>query len=224
MKCITCSSCYCLITVNLKNIKCKSCHSTFHLQSRCLKLENNEVLNLHDEIFLCYQCLENSLPFNSLDDVDYDIAINNLNNDLSQRECEKLRNLTFNPFGLNQSHNKRDHILDAVNPEVHYYNESNASSNYYLVNDFQQAVRTNHVSGNELSIFHLIVRSLRNKFDECLNYLHVLHFSFSIIALTETWLNYEHDNQDICIPGYHDIKLNRKAKSGGGVCLFVKER
>ena len=69
---------------------------------------------------------------------------------------------------------------------------------------------------------HLNVRSLRNKFDALLNYLQMLTHNFSIIALTETWLN-DMDDDNFKIHGYNLTKVNRQTKGGGGICIFTRE-
>lgn len=63
---------------------------------------------------------------------------------------------------------------------------------------------------------HFNVRSLRNKFDDVI-------CSFSLIALAETWLNESHINDETQIPGYRNVMVNRKHKTGGGVSLYIKD-
>ena len=67
------------------------------------------------------------------------------------------------------------------------------------------------------------MRSLRNKFDDVINYLISFSFSFSLISLAETWLNESHINDETQIPGYRNIMVNRKHKTGGGVSLYIKD-
>ena len=42
---------------------------------------------------------------------------------------------------------------------------------------------------DELSLLHMNIRSIKNKFDELSDYLTSLKYHFSIIGLTETWLS-----------------------------------
>ena len=67
---------------------------------------------------------------------------------------------------------------------------------------------------------HFNVRSLTNKFDDLIHYLNSLSFSFSLTALTETWLNESHINDETQIPGYRNIIVNRKHKKGGGLAFI----
>ena len=72
----------------------------------------------------------------------------------------------------------------------------------------------------KLSILHLNLRSVSNKFDALKNYLNSLNRKFTIIALTETWLN-DNDYDNFKIPGYKSTKLFRQNKIGGGICIFL---
>ena len=72
---------------------------------------------------------------------------------------------------------------------------------------------------NHISMVHFNVRSLTNRFDNLINYLNLLSISFSLTALTETWLNESHISDETQIPGYRNIIVNRKHKKGGGVSL-----
>lgn len=72
---------------------------------------------------------------------------------------------------------------------------------------------------NHVSMVHFNVRSLTNKFDDLINYLNSLSFSFSLTALTETWLNESDISDETQISGYRIIIVNRKHKKGEGVNL-----
>ena len=98
---------------------------------------------------------------------------------------------------------------------------SDPVTNYFTTQEFNDYVTGK--TSNMLSMIHLNIRSMRNKFDDLLTYLNSIACEFSVIALTETWLN-ENDYQDnFEIPGYNTHKLNRKNKVGGGICIFTKD-
>ena len=46
---------------------------------------------------------------------------------------------------------------------------------------------------------------------------------FDILTISETWLNGSVHDSEIVIPGYTIKRLDRTNKTGGGVCVFVKE-
>ena len=72
----------------------------------------------------------------------------------------------------------------------------------------------------ELSILHLNIRSIANKFDDFNAYLDSLAHEFSVIGLSETWLNCSNLN-DFPLPNYHNIGVVRTTKQGGGVGLYI---
>ena len=55
--------------------------------------------------------------------------------------------------------------------------------------DFIELIKQEHILENQFSILSLNIRSIKNKFDNFLNYLATLNYSFTVIALTETWIN-----------------------------------
>jgi hypothetical protein len=57
--------------------------------------------------------------------------------------------------------------------------------NYHLPNDFS----TINDENKNLTILNLDIRSIANKFDAFKHLLNTLKQPFSIISLTETWLN-----------------------------------
>ena len=74
-----------------------------------------------------------------------------------------------------------------------------------------------------LKMAHLNIRSLRNRshFIQVKNL--VSENDFDILTLSETWLNGSVDNSEISIPGYTIKRLDRQNKTGGGICVFIKE-
>ena len=50
---------------------------------------------------------------------------------------------------------------------------------------------------NELTLFHLKLRSIKNKFDDFCTYLHSLKINFSLIDISETWITDNTANLDI---------------------------
>jgi len=106
-------------------------------------------------------------------------------------------------------------------PDANYFNNCKISANkYYLSNEFTYHVDRLASKGN-MSLLHVNIRSLRNKFDSFLDYINLLNYPFSIIALTETWLN-NNDTEYYVIPGYKLITVNRDGRLGGGVCMYVR--
>ena len=73
---------------------------------------------------------------------------------------------------------------------------------------------------NEFSVLHLNTRSILNKFEDFKAYLNSLEYEFSVIGLSETWLNHNNMN-DFPLPCYRSIGKVRTDKHGGSVGLYV---
>ena len=74
---------------------------------------------------------------------------------------------------------------------------------------------------NKLSLFHINVKSLPKHHDELKLYINSLNFKFSVIALTENWL--DESKEDLFdLEGYNCLHKFRKGKRGGGVFLYIE--
>ena len=72
------------------------------------------------------------------------------------------------------------------------------------------------------SLCHINVRSIRANLQNLESYLQLLNIEFSVIGITETWLD------DISyllytMPNFNFIENHRKNKSGGGVAIFLRD-
>ena len=71
-------------------------------------------------------------------------------------------------------------------------------------------------------MFHMNIKSLPKHFDELQQYLDVLKYDFSVIGISETWLN-EYNTDLYELSGYVTIKCCRKERRGGGVSLYIRD-
>ena len=69
-------------------------------------------------------------------------------------------------------------------------------------------------------ILSLNIRSIANKFDSFSNLLNTLKRPFSVINLTETWLN-DINSENFNLPNFDFVCSNRANKKGGGVGFFI---
>ena len=77
---------------------------------------------------------------------------------------------------------------------------------------------------DNISILHLNIRSLSKNWDPLLCFLHsVDNYKFTVLAITETWLNNYSPVDILQIEGYRLINVNRNNRRGGGVAIFVRE-
>ena len=72
-----------------------------------------------------------------------------------------------------------------------------------------------------MSIINLNIQSLANKFDTFKNRLDTLKQHFSIISLTETWLNQHISVENFGLTDYYIVCSNRINRRGGGLGIYV---
>lgn len=91
------------------------------------------------------------------------------------------------------------------------------SSNLNLCNNVTTSLKNNVIKIGFLNINHLLP-----KVDQLQDILYESDEFFSIFALNETFLNETVQDFEICIPGYHVIRRDRKDRQGGGVAVYIK--
>ena len=106
---------------------------------------------------MCQNCLSDTIPFQTLDDLEYEFTVLNGKN-ISENDMDRLRHLKFNPF--DSRFNNIALSENNVNMEKTIIN----NCEYYLPNDFNKF--PNKANLNEsFSMLHLNTRSIVNKFD-----------------------------------------------------------
>ena len=91
------------------------------------------------------------------------------------------------------------------------------SSQYYLPTEFQESIPYNE---SDFSILHVNARSLFKNFDALQELLAVTRYNFSIICVTETWLN-DKSPALFNIENYSLLHIDRKEMKGGGVAVYI---
>ena len=133
-----------------------------------------------------------------------------------------FRNLIFNPSALSKGGGNSHLMLNSdLDPDHNYYN---TIINYIDTCDYHDEDSFKRIAtdsaNTEFSILHLNIRSILSKYDDFKTYIRSLEHEFSIIGLTETWLNSSNAN-DFPLPNYHSTGMVRKNKQGGGVSLYI---
>ena len=195
-----CSTCSLIIHQNQKSINCLTCEGWFHALTSCVK---SPLTCQQTEIDICNMCLIYSLPFHSIDDSEFNFIFGNFSRIPSDEDMDRLTQLKFNPFDIDNN------ILN----NQHSVRFDDLTCNYHLPNDFTK----NNTNDKNLSILNLNIRSLANKFDAFKNVLNSLNHAFSIISLTETWLNDE-TSENFNLNNYNFVCSNR---AGGRVGFYI---
>ena len=88
---------------------------------------------------------------------------------------------------------------------------------YVLESEFKPSSNTR----SQFSLLHFNARSLSRNFDHIHSYFSTLNYPFSVIGISETWIN-----SNIILPfdieGYTFLHVDRKSGRGGGVGLYIR--
>ena len=196
-----------------KKVSCSICLQSFHLNC----VNNSDNRNSHDDqtdetSWYCAKCL--SLPFSNLVDPDFYKEINsNGNSQINDLTLlTKANDSKSSPFSFSDNCDEDD--IDPDNYLIRQTSNNNRCY-YYTEKSFNHLLKDKKIK-NELTLFHLNVRSLKNKFDDFCTYLVSLKINFSLIGISETGIT---DNSTILydISGHKFLNVNRKNKIGGGV-------
>ena len=215
LKCYTCLS---KIQSHACKITCCICTEVYHLKCITLNKEDQQFyLSISNE-WMCSNCHIELFPFNCIDETD----------EYLQYVCPEIYPIAmsdylFSPFELNEQ-NTNLPIYEA-DPDLHFYDNLNINGRcqYYIEESFNKEISTSNIhTGITLSIIHANMRSVQKNLSDFENYLKLLHHSFSVIAISETWLH-EYNKELYCIDGYAMIQRCRSDRIGGGVALCIKD-
>ena len=154
-----------------------------HLQCTPLSISDYIYLSFDFSNWYCSKYLEQELPFNNFDDdLEFKNTIFNLNTGthvnasfLKNSDQLKITNL----FNLGKME---------IEPDKNFYRERrNITNLYYIEFDFNNVINTQSIR-SDFSIIHINARSLSKNIDSLSTYLNTLDHSFSVIAITETWV------------------------------------
>ena len=193
---------YCIITMDncpvcLKKLQnhsrrftCNSCHLMYHVKCITLSSEHAEYIKENIGTWFCEQCNTSLFPFNHIEnELDFICCVEDWPNH-NKMSLSYLSDKLFLPFELNDS----DHsILSDTDPDLHFYNGMSqyvTQCNYYLEPYFNEHIANKvAITNSKFSLCHGNIRSIRKNLSELESYLEVSDHEFSIIGLTETWLN-----------------------------------
>ena len=140
-------------------------------------------------------------------------------------DCDRLASLKFNPL-LCESY-KNFSLCKDLDPDSNFYSDID-NCEYFTEDSFNNMLsdKQNHPGGygniiDYLSLLHFNIRSIDNKlkFDRFTNFVEELDIKFSIIGISETWLN--DSDHSVHISGFEVLHNHRVSRSGGGVGLYL---
>ena len=93
---------------------------------------------------------------------------------------------------------------------------------YFSIDEFNSS--SEKLLQNSFSILHINIRSLNKNFKKLRKYLSLVKRDFNVVALTETWCNYDKAAQNslLQLPNYTPIhQIRNNGQRGGGMVLYV---
>ena len=216
-----CSVCNFTFKNNSRIIACAICQSMIHLKCTRFNTQDYKLISC-DNSWSCESCLSELFPFNHIiDDDAFHFTLQNAfhNSDINL-DYDRLNSNYFNPF-LSDSDTR--HLLNNsdIDPNSNIFllnSQILSSCAYYTTREFNNLFTK---KPNCFSTLHMNIRSLKKNFDDFIEYLSTINLSFSVIALSETWLN-DSSSDSFHIPGYNFVAKSRKHRIGGGVGIFIK--
>ena len=223
----SCYVCDSRVLRHSKVLTCCACKHVIHLKCLPACFQNSiPISELPITDWLCIDCTASLFPFNHiLDNGEFMKTISEGWNSFSDFPFHLVCDQLFNPFEWNEV-NENMPLFDA-DPDLQYLNDNTyvdniANCDYFVEETFNRKCNQLSINDSNLSLLHLNIRSLPKNGETLERYLTNLKLNFSIIGLSETWLN--ESTADIYnLNGYQHLKLFRPMKKGGGVSLFVKE-
>jgi gamma-glutamylcysteine synthetase len=100
------------------------------------------------------------------------------------------------------------------------YSTCDCDCDYYTECAFNEIIQNNLAfSAENLSLIHLNIRSLGRNLNSLTNLLVSINHKFSVIGISETWLEDSLHNVDIV--GYNFVHDYRSDRSGGGILAYI---
>ena len=161
---------------------------------------------------------DHTLPFNALDDYSFNLAIYELQHGPVRYDPDRLSSLNYDP--LFSSHNLSLTRSDDIDPDVNFCTDD-VHCDYYIEDKFNEMLRNDNLCDEDFSLLHLNIRSLQRNLNSLSILLTCLNIKFSLIGVSETWLNdYSHS---VDIDGFNFIHKHRPNRTGGGVGLYISD-
>ena len=165
------------------------------------------------------QSLSEVLPFYGLDDDSFNLEIFELNSGQVNFNRDGLMSLSYNPLFANANQHL-SHSNDA-DPDLHFYYNLNYFCDYLIENQFNKLIQNEIDRSKQFSIIHLNIRSLDWNLNKLTSLLHNLNIQFSVIGISETWL--QNVNHLVDINGFNFFHKHRLNRAGVGVGLYLSE-
>ena len=198
-------------------LRCDLCAQRVHIKCNILgPKEYNYHTKNPEAPFHCLKCMENLIPFTSLNDNQFNIAVKQGVNYTLETD------LLYNPIEMDKK--LFDRINHAVSLGQHDDEDDEINTfidcKYYGVEDFQNLKVKSEKS---FSVFHLNIHSVQAHIDDLRILIGMLDYEFDFICLSESKLIKGVKPQiDINIDGYQPPEGTPTEGEKGGVLIYAK--
>ena len=119
-------------------------------------------------------------------------------------------------------------VLDDIDIDANFYHNNFSDRNFgHMTDGIYDSAKFNAEyslvnSNGDFSIIHLNIRSLPRNGNNFIAYLETINVKFSVICLTETWMNENRVIDDVFTDynAYHSMRSIDRSP-GGGVSIYV---
>ena len=198
-----------------KGLCCDICDKWVHLKCNIL---GDKEFNYHkknpEAPFHCLKCMEDFIPFSTLNDNQFNIAVKQGVNYILETSIK------YTPIEMDKK--LFDRINHAVSTDQNDDDEIDTyiDCKYYGVEDFQ---KLKIKSEKSFSIFHLNIHSVQAHIDELRILIGMLDHKFDFICLSESKIMKGTEPQiDINIDGYQSPEGTPTEGEKGGVLIYAK--
>ena len=140
------------------------------------------------------------LPFNHLDDDSFELVMYEMSNGPVNFDSDRLASLKCNPLSLDKYTNLS--LSHDINPDSNFFSDT-FNCEYYTESGLNGFLHENALNTEGLSLFHINIRSIRRNFSRLTNLLASINNKFSIIGISETWL--QDSSHTVDIEGYNFV-------------------
>ena len=122
-----------------------------------------------------------------------------------------------------KTNNSTFHSYYTLSENINELNSPSTEDEYYLEDELNKHIRNvGIIPSQNFSLLHINARSLHRNFDSLNTLINNIEHKFSIIGVTETWLNSQ--SNLINLDNYEFIFKGREGnKTGGGVGFYIKD-
>ena len=211
-----CPICFKNVHARHKKLCCDLCNNWVHIKCNIL---GDKEYKYHKKNpgahFHCLKCMENFIPFSSLSDNQFSIAVKQGVNYSLETD------LRYNPIEMDKK------LFDRINHAIAHNDQEDEDGidtfvdcKYYGVEEFQKLKLR---PDKTFSVFHLNIHSVQAHIDDLRILLGMLEFEFDFICLSESKIIKGIEPKiDISLEGYQTPEGTPTEAEKGGVLIYAK--